>query len=410
MPTWNLIHTKLNNIKDEVIRESKRAIKAKVPKSEAVRLEIRDNLLKYFNELTIILKKYWNSLDEAQKSIGRTIFLTVRDKVGRAFCILDVNFKIPISCTEQIDPLVLDEDCVLETESDDSDDRSSAKMPLSTVEFLNFASKIVPQDFDGAPDKLQSFLDSLELLKNNSEGHEQNAVAFIKTRLSGKARDLITNQNSLDSITTSLKNGIKGENSRVITAKLQNLRQNTKDSVTFSSEISNLADKLKRAYIVEGVPTETANLYTTESVVKALSQNANTEKARIVMEAGSFGTVEEAINKFININPNITGNTNIYHFRGINRGNNNFTRFSRYNNRGRLSNYNGNRNRNQIQNNNYTNNNNHNSRGRGYYWRNNQGRNQRGNLSGSPRHIRQYDVEHDSENQPVPQQDRLGEI
>lgn len=214
MPTtWNQINLKLNNIKQEVISQSKRVIKTQVPKSESVRREICDNLVKLFNEFTNILKKYWNSLEEAQKSISRQIFLHIRDRVVRAFLIIEVNFKIPLSCTEQIDPSVIDEDLVADVKVVKIDEDESGKMPLSAVDFFNFASKIVPNDFDGTSEKLRSFLDALDLLKNNSEGHQQNAIAFIKTRLSGKARDLITNENSIEEITACLKNGIKGENS-----------------------------------------------------------------------------------------------------------------------------------------------------------------------------------------------------
>ncbi|KAK9722048.1 hypothetical protein QE152_g19872 [Popillia japonica] len=141
-------------------------------------------------------------------------------------------------------------------------------MALSTIEFFNLASKLVPLEFDGSFDKLQSFLDSLALLQANSEGHADRALAFVKTRLTGKARDLINDDITIDDILKALKSNIKGESSKVISAKLLNLKQNFKDTSKFATEIESLATSLKRAYITEGVPNAVAQTYATDIAVQ----------------------------------------------------------------------------------------------------------------------------------------------
>ncbi|KAK9712761.1 hypothetical protein QE152_g24754 [Popillia japonica] len=154
-------------------------------------------------------------------------------------------------------------------------------MALSTIEFFNLASKLVPlefdgsfdklqsfldslallQEFDGSFDKLQSFLDSLALLQANSEGHADRALAFVKTRLTGKARELINDDMTIDDILKALKSNIKGESSKVVSAKLLNLKQNFKGTSKFATEIESLATSLKRAYITEGVPNVVAQMH-----------------------------------------------------------------------------------------------------------------------------------------------------
>lgn len=420
MPTtWEDINSKLLGIKQEIINQSKRALKKKTPKGDLIKLEIRDNLLISFNDFTKFLKLYWNALNTDQRTAARQIFMTVRDKVVRTFQVLEVSYTVPTSCLEQIDPLLVDDDLPTSDE-----DEQLENMPLTAVEFFNLASKIVPQDFDGSPDKLRSFLDALNLVKGNADDHSENAVAFIKTRLTGKARDLITDEASVDQIITTLKNGVKGESSRAVASKLLNCRQNTKDSVTYSSEIEALAANLKRAYINEGVPVDTAQLYTTENVVKSLSQNANSERVRIVMEAGSFGTVQEAVAKFVNVNPS-SGASNVFYVRQ--RGNNNFNRncnnhrsranFRSNYNRGQNSNYRHNRG-NNFSNGNYFSNRNNFSYGNNFSNRNNFSNNNnllhnnfRGNNKYNQRAIRHYETQDDQpENQPGPQQGRLGEF
>ncbi|KAB0797540.1 hypothetical protein PPYR_08533, partial [Photinus pyralis] len=57
-----------------------------------------------------------------------------RDRVVRAFQVLGVDYKVPISCVEIINTTITDEDFQYER-SDDSD----STMALSSIEFLNLA-------------------------------------------------------------------------------------------------------------------------------------------------------------------------------------------------------------------------------------------------------------------------------
>lgn len=371
-------------IKQEIVNQSKRAIKKYTPKGESVRNDIRDNLIQLFNAYTGYLAVSWNSLDVAEKSLAKQNFFYIRDKVVRSFQALNVKYKVPLTCVEKIDPFVIEDD-LSEDENLDTE--------MSAVEFFNLASKLVPNQYDGSPDNLRSFLDALDLLSKNSTGQADNAVAYIKTRLIGKARDLITNETTVEQVISKLKAGIKGDSSRLITAKILNLKQNLKDTAVFATEIENLAESLKRAYISEGVPYEVAGTYTTETVVRSFSQNANSEKARLIVEAGSFNTVQEVVTKFVSSAAN-NPTSNVFYF------NKNFSRSN--------SRHNG---REQYQNSNSTNRwqNFNGRRGRGNRGRNNNPRYTQFNPNRNSRSIRFYESERDSGNQSGPQPVRLGE-
>ena len=192
------LNLKLLKIKDEITNQSKRALKKAIPKTDSVRQDIRDQLVSLFNSFTKIIARSWDSLDTLDKNICKQLFLKVRDKIVRSFQSLGVRYKIPYSCIEIINPLVLDE------ETPEDEDEIVENMAMSVVDFFNLAGKLVPNQFDGLPDKLLSFLDSLELLKNNSTNHADNALAFVKTRLTGKARDLITNEHTITEIINKL--------------------------------------------------------------------------------------------------------------------------------------------------------------------------------------------------------------
>jgi hypothetical protein len=134
-------------------------------------------------------------------------------------------------------------------------------MPLTTSEFFNLADKLVPKSFNGDVSGLISFIDAITLLKANCEGHEGNAVNFVKTRLIGKARLAVTDEiQNLDKIIQILKQKCSGEKSHTIDAKLLTLKHNGKDAVSFTNQINDLAASLQSAYLSEGVRADKLKL------------------------------------------------------------------------------------------------------------------------------------------------------
>nr|CAH7743112.1 unnamed protein product [Callosobruchus chinensis] len=208
---------------------------------------------------------------------------------------------------------------------------------MTAIEFLNLARKILPHEYDGSPDRLQSFLKGHTLLTAYATGNEQNAIAYIKTRLCGKARGLIGDNDSLQDIAQKLRQGIKTESSQAVTSKILGHKQFQKDKTKYAEEIETLSAKLKRAYISEGVPAAVAETYCTNTVVRALSTNASSDRAKLIMEAGTFNSTQEAITKFvgISIDNNANDQTILYTTRQNNRT------FFRHSFRGRGDNYHG---------------------------------------------------------------------
>lgn len=195
--------------------------------------------------------------------------------------------------------------------------------------------------------------------------------------------------NSVKDILEKLKTGIKGESSQSVTTKLLALKQQSRNVVRYAADIEDLMAKLKQAYITEGVPSQLAETYTTDLTVKALANNAISDKAKIVMEARTFKTTQEALTKFVGISPEETGEANVLftrgnykgqNFRGYNNRNNNYRGNNgfRGRNRGYYNNYNGNNYPNNFNNrggmrrpngnNQYRGNNRGNSRGQTDHW------------------------------------------
>ena len=81
---------------------------------------------------------------------------------------------------------------------------------MAAADYFKLAQNLLPNEFDGSPEKLQTFIDALTLLATNTEAQMvPNAISFVKTRLTGKARDVITNEVTLQAIIQTLRDSIK---------------------------------------------------------------------------------------------------------------------------------------------------------------------------------------------------------
>lgn len=174
---------------------------------------------------------------------------------------------------------------------------------------------------------------------------------------------------------------MKHESSQSIAVKLLGIKQHNKSDGDFAKEIESLAQQLELAYISDGMSSALARNYSAHSAAKAIRTNARSDEVKMLMRAGQFSTVSDAVTKFIELGAESSGTLQVNYinnsyrgnnsnrrnnsFRGNNsyRGNRNYRNHYR-NNRGRnhsnYNNSNGNPNRNNDNNNSYRGRNNHN--------------------------------------------------
>lgn len=295
---------------------------------------------------------YWHLRDQLVNVLDKyNIKQTVPHSIEHSLKI-DTNIILASGSSEKFEPISEGE-----TESDTEDISINTKMTQTVVEFLNTASRLIC-DFDGKPENLRSFLDSIQLIDSLKDTHEQVAVSLIKTKLKGTARNLINNESTISEIIDKLKISVKGESVEVLTAKIMNIKQNNKPANIYSGEIESLVKSLENAYISDGLSCDLATKYSTQVAVKAMTKNCTIDKVRLIMEAGQFNSMNDAISKFVNSCTEATGQQNAilyYHQRPYNnsfrgngrrfRGRGNFSRnyHSNTNNNGSSTNYTGNR-------------------------------------------------------------------
>lgn len=91
-------------------------------------------------------------------------------------------------------------------------------------------------------------------------------------------------------------------------AKLKTLKQ--KDSAeNFCNEVEKLTSQLKSIYIREQIPVDRAHAMATKKGVETLINGTKTDETRIILKAGTFTKMNDAIQKLLE-NETSTNNTN----------------------------------------------------------------------------------------------------
>jgi hypothetical protein len=219
---------------------------------------------------------------------------------------------------------------------------------LSISEFLKLCSSIMNKNFSGDPLGLESFISAIELMKPLAVAANQTnyLVAFIKTKLEGKAFDAVpSNVNTIDGIVENLRKNIKHENSKIIEGKLMALKTDQRNLTDFTKKAEELSEALKRALVIEGISNSKANEMAIERTIEMCRSSTRSDIVKSVVSSSNFESSKDVISKFLieitrekkdqqvlayrNYKPNYRGNSNRgYHSRGYNhnnRGKNNYS-------------------------------------------------------------------------------------
>lgn len=262
-------------------------------------------LITEYNSISNLFAKCPPKLTTVQLTEVQNRFTNLREKLVTLVEFLQLVITVPLSYETQVIynpvPKVNNDtsfffnfDLNLDTiEQKMTDDAATAK-----ARFISTYAKLIPE-FDGSAESLTRFTDACDLLNENVGTYMATAVTIIKTKLIGTARNYITNETTIQAIVDVLKANIKPESSKVVSSKLLGTKQGTKSATEYVKEIETLSAALKRAYLNEGVPAKSAEIYSTETVVKALTLSSGNERIKNVMQSADFKTVSEVTAKYV---------------------------------------------------------------------------------------------------------------
>jgi len=167
-------------------------------------------------------------------------------------------------------------------------------------DFLNTAVGLL-NDFNGEFNHLSKFLDSIDLINLIKGPFEELAVSLVKSKISSEIHHFLANASTLMSIKEILIEKVQGQSISTIKRKLQNAKQYSRNSFTYATYIRKLAYQLKQKYIFDGLNPETAEKYSMQTALSAITKNAKCSEMKIVMLASQFSTIDDIIAKFLEV-------------------------------------------------------------------------------------------------------------
>lgn len=339
---WQEIVQKLRHVKENFDRSYKCLNIDRPTTGETINRHF-SNLFGCLEQIRVIINVNYERLTSVHKTAAEAFYSDVRTKLLNVAARKGINVEIP--STHDIS-IKIPQNFSLEEIEEIIEDEMATQ---TVVEFVNTATRLIP-DFDGRPENLRSFLDALSLVNELKGTHEAVAITLIKTKLKGNARNLIENESTIQEVVGKLSRSVKGESVEVLSAKIMNIKQNSKSANNYCSEIEALTKLLENAYISDGLSADLATKYSTQVAVKAITKNCNYDRVKLIMEAGNFGNMNEVIGKFVSSCTEATGQQNsVLYFRKGNNNNyrgNNRRPQGRGGRRGNDNNYNNSRNNN----------------------------------------------------------------
>lgn len=346
-------------------------------KNASIKPEVRNlrriEIINAYNTIVRLVQKIFDTNDHNLKEIAKESIIEVREKLKSSLKILNSEVQFPIDLREQIK---------IET----------LKIKMSEFEYLSNISRIIKDTYNGDPLGLNSFISSIDLANSITKDatNQPHLVKFIITKLQGKALEAIPeNVNNATEIINALKAKIKPETTDVVVGRLLALRSDKSSLKSFQEQADILADALRRSYISDGIPQNTALKMTVKKTVEMCRLSAKSDLVKSVLAATHFDEPKEVLAKFITESNQESSETRILAFgrynpgnrgKGNFRGNFNNYRGNNYNNRSNSFRRNNNF-RNNFQNNNRFNTRTFNNRGnfRGNYRQNNNNQNRNQN-------------------------------
>lgn len=343
------VKSELDNLNTEFINVQKKVNQARpVSAKETKREEYKKDLITTFNNII----NYVNRVRATPEEIPyiKAVIVSVKEKIRRAFKRLHCPIKVPSDSNvlHLINPDILDSDFESEDSSEeqlpssdnipststttssvannqppgDSNDNSlrntqddllnnsgnqspdrTLEMAITDLELLGIASKNITRTYNGNPLTLNSFVNSVKLVKRfATPAQEQILIEFVISKLEARAEEFLPeNPQSVEEILKALKDNIKPENSEIITGRITALKLKNNNYQDFSKEIEELSEALRRSLINEGISSAKAQEMTIKETVKVCRAATKNDVVDTVMAASvnQFQDPKDAIALFV---------------------------------------------------------------------------------------------------------------
>lgn len=385
-------------LQESLTKEIKKVLKDKISENEQTLDSYRVQIKQAYNNYLEYIIKHWVKLNANEKSLLQDRIIKFQNRAKECYQRLS-STTIFVDLFDLLEYKVNDTNSSLDTSdkqeytetnfSEETENKivdlslffDSEDIKMENKEFLKIASSSLNKNFSGEPSQLLAFVNSIKLLETLAITNElkQFLVSFIKTRLEGRAIEIINDEhNSIQSIINALNTNIKYDNSKVLEGRMLALRYTNSTPELFAKKADELAVELRRSLISEGMTPNKASEIAIDRTVELCRLNTNSDLVKSVLEASSFASPNEVIAKLITQNDKAKKESQSFSFKTYNNQNKprGFNRFRHFSNRDSYKNNFRSFNNKQANNNNHSyngnkqNNFNNNSKGYRKKWRN----------------------------------------
>lgn len=312
----------MNAAKETFAKDSKKVLKEKLSKNPKTLEKYRIDCINSFNILSQITYNEFNNpkSNDSTRWLSKQIFNNALAKIKAILLKLELTdfiTSLPQTLGGQIDAdtvkhpktkLIPKSEKTIVTACDlshifQNEPPNPDKIIMTTqIDFIKLAAATLTQCYEGDPMKLESFINSINLLEPLATSQElkDTLFNFIKTKLSGKALETLpSTTNTVQQIVVALRNKIKPESSKVIEGRLAALKADRQALQSFSKTAEELADSLRRSLVMEGMTQEKATEITVEKTVKMCRASARSDLVKSVLASSKFIDPKEVISTFI---------------------------------------------------------------------------------------------------------------
>lgn len=192
-------------------------------------------------------------------------------------------------------------------------------MPTTLIDVIKTVTALLPT-YDGTPSKLGNFVDALNVVKQvtTDAAHLPTVINIVMTKLESKARYAFpATPASIDAVIEKLKEVSTPTPPESIIAKLANCKQ--KANITgYTKEVEELTMLLEAAYIAKQIPVQVAKTMATKEGIKHMAMGLKDEKTSIILKAGQYSNITDAINKVLEESPQNTNEVSVNFVRSYN--------------------------------------------------------------------------------------------
>lgn len=214
-----------------------------------------------------------------------------------------VNQGIPVNQVNHLDPNLPNPPNPPDL-NQNAPDQANTMPPQTKSDFLKSAASILNYKFNGDFEKLETFLDDVDIVEGLVEAGSAEIAAlclkFVKSKCEGKAKEVLPDKiETVKDITDALTKHIAADSSKVIEGKMIALRVRRGDFSKFQEEAEKIAEQYRRSLRAEKITKDKANEMTVTKLQDICRRNAYSDVVKSVISSSHFTTPKEVIAKFI---------------------------------------------------------------------------------------------------------------